>query len=185
MSKGQIKTNNDSALIEKKIQLRLESLPDKEEIKILEAFGGEGILWNEVKKRTDKKIKILSIDKNDYKKINLKGDNIKFLKSINLDDFDIIDLDSWGSPSNQLDILKSKKYKGIIHCTFIQTMMGKVNNNILLSNGYTKKMINKCPTLFNKNGIDKLLNFISINFGVSKFRIVTNNNKNYFYFIVS
>jgi len=185
MSRGQIKTNNSLSLIEKKILLRLESLPDKDEIKILEAFGGEGIIWNEVKKRTDKKIKILSIDKNDYKKVNLKGDNIKFLKSIDLDVFDIIDLDSWGSPSNQLDVLKVKKYKGIIHCTFIQTMMGKVNNNILLSNGYTLNMINKCPTLFNKNGIYKLLNFISINFGVSLFRIVTNNNKNYFYFIVS
>lgn len=185
MSKDQIKTNNDLSLIEQKILLRLESLPEKDNIKILEAFGGEGVLWNEVKKRTDKKLSILSIDKNEYKKVNLKGDNLKFLKSFDLSHFDIIDLDSYGSPSNQLEILRQKNYKGIIHCTFIQTMMGRINNNILLSCGYTESMINKCQTIFSKNGISKLLYFIAIKFEVSKFRIVKNNNKNYFYFVVN
>jgi len=185
MSKVQTKTNNDLSLIEQKILLRLESLPEKDNIRILEAFGGEGILWSEVRKRTNKKINILSIDKNEYKKVNLKGDNLKFLKSLDLSHFDIIDLDSYGSPSNQLELLYEKNYKGIIHCTFIQTMMGRINNNILLSCGFTKSMINKCPTLFSKNGINKLLYFIAIKFEVNKFRIVKDKNKNYFYFIVN
>jgi hypothetical protein len=64
-------------------------------------------------------------------------------------------------------------------------MMGGVNHNILFSLGYTRKMIKKCPTLFNKNGIDKLLLFVKLKFNVDKVRIVTYYNKNYFYFVVN
>jgi len=184
MSSQAIKLNNDLRYIEKKIQLRLQSLPKKNDIKILEAFAGNGILWEEVKKRTSKKLKILSIDKLKYSKINLQGDNLKFLASLNLNDFDIIDLDSYGSPSNQLEIIRKKNYKGIIHCTFIQTIMGRINNNILYSLGFTPKMIKKCPTLFSKNGLNKILSYINLKFGVSKVTIFTEKNKNYFYFSV-
>ena len=142
------------------------------------------MLWSEVKKRTDKNIKIISIDQKRYKKVNLQGDNLKFLKGFDLSKYDIIDLDSYGSPSNQLDILHEKKYKGIVHCTFIQTMSGRVNRNILNACGYSDKMINKCWTLFNRNGIDKLLTFISLRFGVEKFTIYSKDRKNYFYFLV-
>ena len=98
-----IKTNNDKTMIEAKIQLRLMSLPNLNQINILDCFAGEGILWNEVQKRTKKQLKILSIDKNNYKKISLRGDNIKFLKSLDLNKYDIIDLDAWGCPANQLE----------------------------------------------------------------------------------
>ena len=185
MSKQATKTNNDLSLIENKIRLRLMSLPDKKEINILEAFGGEGVLWKEVKKRTDKKINILSIDKEKYKKVNLQGDNIKFLKGFDLSIYDIIDLDSYGSPSNQLDILFQKGYKGIVHCTFIQSMMGVVNKNILYSCGYTDEMINKIPSLFNKDGINKLLNFIAIKFNTKKVTICSYCKKNYFFFVIN
>ena len=47
MSNHQTKTNNDLSLIDAKIQLRLMSLPEKNDVLVLEAFGGEGILWRE------------------------------------------------------------------------------------------------------------------------------------------
>jgi len=182
MSKQATKTNNDLSIKKKKIQLRLMSLPKKDTIMVLEAFGGEGVLWNEVKKRTDKKIKILSIDIENYNKVNLKGDNRKFLKGLNLNKYDIIDLDSYGSPSNQLEILFEKKYKGIVHCTFIQSFMGALNKNILQACGYSETMIKKCPTLFYKNGQQKIEAFINKFFNVTKITICSNHNKHYFYF---
>lgn len=182
MSKQAIKTNNDPKTLEAKIQLRLRSLPEKQTVRVLDAFGGQGVLWTEVKKRTDKSIQVLSIDKNDYSTVNLRGDNMKFLKTMNLDTFDIIDLDAYGSPSNQLDILKSRGYKGIVHCTFIQTMFGSINKNILKINGYTPEMIKKCKSLFNKDGIDKILNYIALSFNIERVTIVTYQKKNYFYF---
>lgn len=182
MSKQAIKTNNDNNTLNSKVQLRLKSLPAKKNINVLEAFGGDGILWDKVKKLTDKKINILSIDKNDYRKVNLKGDNIKFMLSLDLNKFDIIDLDAWGSPSEQLEILKNKNYKGIVHCTFIQTMFGSINNNILLSCGYSLSMIQKCPSIFYKNGIEKMMQFIYNTFSVTVLNAVICKKKNYFYF---
>lgn len=184
MSKVATKTNNDLAFVESKILLRIDSLPNKNDIHILECFGGEGVLWKEVKKRTKKNIKVLSIDKNKYKRIQLQGDNVKFLKSIDLNQFDIIDLDAWGSPFKQLEILFQKKYKGIVHCTFIQSMMGGVNKRLLIENGYSQNMIEKIPSLFSRNWIDKLMNYLHKQ-GVQTVKIISQNRKNYFWFIVS
>ena len=184
MSKAAIKTNNDSSLLESKIILRIESLPDKKQIKVLEAFGGEGVLWKEVRKRTDKKIKILSIDANKYKRVQLQGDNIKFLKSFDLKEFDIIDLDAWGSPFKQLQIIFEKQFKGIVHCTFIQTMHGGMNKELLYANGYTKNMVEKIPSLFSRNGVDKLMNYIYSK-GIRSVKIISEKRKNYFWFKIA
>lgn len=184
MSSQATKTNNDKHHLEAKIMLRLNNLPDKQVVYVLEAFAGEGVLWGEVKKRTTKQIKILSIDKEDYRKVNLKGDNLKFLKGIDLSMYDVIDLDAYGSPSRQLEILKEKKYKGIVHCTFIQSVMGRLSNNILRAYGYSDAMIKKCPILFSKNGQEKMLYFIFSLFGTTKFFIYTCKKKNYFTFII-
>lgn len=48
---GTTKTNNDASLIEAKVSLRIDSLPDKKTITVLEAFGGEGVLWGIIKRR--------------------------------------------------------------------------------------------------------------------------------------
>jgi tRNA G26 N,N-dimethylase Trm1 len=183
MNNLQIKTNNDPHLIDQKIQLRIKSLPNKDNILVLDAFSGEGVLWKEVQKRTDKKINILSIDKNDYKKISLKGDNRKFLLNFDLSKYDIIDLDSYGTPAEQLEILYKKNYKGIVHCTFIQSMYGSINKNILLEYGYSESMIEKIPTLFYKNGIGKMKNYIAKKFNVKNLTICSYGKKHYFYFI--
>ena len=185
MSKQVTKTNNDLSLIEKKIELRVMSLPDKDVVTVLEAFGGEGVLWREVKKRTSKTINILSIDVVKYKKVNLQGNNLKFLKTLDLSKFDIIDLDSYGSPSDQLDVLQKRGYKGIVHCTFIQSMLGRINTNILEACGYSKQMVDKCPTLFGKNGVSKILQYVNKLFGTTEVKIVSFGKKNYFYFVIS
>lgn len=184
MSSLATKTNNDKRHLEAKILLRLNNLPDKQTVYVLEAFAGDGVLWREVKKRTTKEIKILPIDKEEYKKVSLKGDNLKFLKGLDLSIYDVIDLDAYGSPSRQLDILKEKNYKGIVHCTFIQSVMGRLSNNILKAYGYSETMIKKCPLLFSKNGQEKMLYFIFSLFGTTKFFIYTSKKKNYFTFII-
>lgn len=187
MSSLGIKTNNDKKLIETKVNIRIDSLPDKKEITVLDAFGGEGVLWSEVRKRCpDKTIKILSIDKQTYDRVQLQGDNVKLLLSLNLAEFDIIDLDSYGMPVKQLEIIFNKGYHGIVHCTFIQIVIagGGLSHKILRANGYTDTMFKKCPSLFNRNGTEKFLNYLALN-GVKWVKIVTivaQNNKNYLYF---
>jgi len=181
MSSLTIKTNNDLSLIEDKIQLRIDSIVGLNEIVVLELFGGEGILWSEVKKRTNKDIKILSIDVNKYKRIQLQGNNEKFIDSLDLEIFNVIDIDAWGSPYKQLNKIIAKKYKGIVHCTFIQTMMGKLSNDLLLNLGYSENMIKKIPSIFNKNGIDKFKLYLA-NKGIKEINIVSEKKKNYLWF---
>jgi hypothetical protein len=182
MSNQAIKTNNDLSLINAKIKLRIDSIEKlPEPIKILELFGGEGILWNEVKKITKKDIKILGIDKNKYKRVQLQGDNLKFMDSLDLNYFDVIDADAWGSPFYQVEKIINSNYKGVVHCTFIQTMMGGLSKEMLLKLGYTEKMIQKIPSIFNKNGIDKFKNYLAKN-GIDEIFIVTEKKKNYLYF---
>lgn len=182
MSNRAIKTNNDISLINLKIELRIQSIQHLNgKIKILELFGGEGVLWNEVKKITKKDIHILGIDKNKYKRVQLQGDNLKFIDTLNLNEFDVIDADAWGSPFYQVQKIFSQNYKGIVHCTFIQTMMGCLSKEMLFNLGYTDNMIKKIPSLFNKNGIEKFKNYLAKN-NVNEIFIVSKNKKNYLYF---
>lgn len=182
MSRAAIKTNNDLSLINGKVELRVQSLPDKKDIRVLEAFGGEGILWAMVKSQCpDKNITVLSIDKNSYKKVQLQGENIKFIKSMDLNQFDVIDLDAWGCPAPQLEIVFKKRYRGVVHCTMIQTMMGGIPNTVLLANGYTLAMLKKIRSIFYKDGITKFLNYLAYN-GVRHVNIISKNRKNYLWF---
>ena len=183
MSKATIKTNNDKRAIEAKIQLRINSLPKKDTIYVLECYGGENILWNKIKKLSDKNIIVYSIDIKKYNNFQMQGDSLKVIKSIDLSKFDIIDLDSYGIPFDHLEIVFKKQYKGVVHCTVIQSMMGNLPNGLLEANGYTKKMFSKCRTLFSKNGFDKFKNYLAIN-KVKSIELFNIKNKNYLWFYI-
>lgn len=174
----------DNSFFDEKVALRINSLSliKKDKIKVLEAFGGDGYLWEAVKRNTEKHISTFRIDKKEDKKgVYMTGDNIKYLSSLDLSKFDIIDLDAYGSPFPQLEEVFSSSFQGVVHCTFIQTGMGRIDNGILLANGYTKEMIKKIPTLFSRNGINKFENYLSSK-GVIEIFGYFLSRKNYLYF---
>ena len=178
------KHQTDNSYLHEKIKLRRDSLAiiDKDEISVLECFSGDGIIWSNVKKQTSKNIKILRIDKKtDKRGVLLVGDNVKFLKNIDVSVFDIVDLDAYGSPFKQLQILFDKNYKGVVHCTYIQSGMGIIDKKLLQNLGFTSSMIKKCPTLFSKNALDKFLYYLH-KMGVYQIVGCFINRKNYFYF---
>lgn len=184
----QIQTDNSHLLA--KVNLRIDSLSHipKPVINVLDAFGGDGLVWNEVKNRVkDKTINVLRIDKKTNKKgMYLKGDNIKFLKNptFDLSIFDIMDFDAYGSPFNQLEIIFKRKYIGLVHCTYIQSGMGNLNTKMLEKLGYTDRMIKKAPTLFTRQPFKKMLSYLSMN-GVREINnFQATDRKNYFYFIL-
>jgi hypothetical protein len=183
MSSHQIKTDNDATLLKLKIDLRERLIQEKESYKILEAFAGDGVLWDSLKKKyPEKDLQILRIDqKPDKRGVYLKGNNIKFLASMDLSHFDIIDLDAYGSPFHQLQILFNKEYTGAVVCTFIQTMAGALNSGLLRELGYSPEMVRKCPSLFNINGLGKMKDYLGLK-GVKKWLVYTRHRKNYFSF---
>lgn len=174
----------DNSYFDLKVNLRLNSLLlfKKQNIIILDAFAGDGLLWSEIQRKTSKNIEILRIEKKKNSLgIYLIGDNIKFIRGMDLARFDIIDLDAYGSPYRQLNEIFKQNYKGIIHCTFIQTIMGVLNKKMLIEIGYNKEMIDKIPTLFNQNGLKKICQYLASK-GVINITGYFINNKNYFYF---
>lgn len=180
------KRQTESTFFESKVILRINNLPQKKEISVLDCFSADGKIWNEIKKRTEKKLTVTRIEKQVGRSgVYLQGNNIKFLKTLNVNDYDIIDLDSFGSPIKQLEIIfnKSKKEskKTIFFVTFIQSYAGGLPYVMLEKIGYTKKMIKKIPTLFYRNGIEKFKNYLSY-YGVKKIKIMTNSRKHYIMF---
>jgi len=175
-------TKTDNSHFEIKVQMRIDSLPNKEEINVLEAFAGDSRIWNEVKKRTDKKINILKIEMKDNKKgVYLKGDNMKFIPLFDFDKFDVLDFDAYGSPYNQLNVVFLKNFRGPVHCTFIQSGMGSLNKKMLVELGYSEAMQKKIKSIFNRNGMQKMQDYLYLH-GVKWIKGYFYDRKNYFWF---
>ncbi len=165
----------DNSYLNSKIKIRLSNTPINHRIKVLDCYAGKSILWKSIAKQRD--IELTRIDK---KKIAgaLIGDNKKYLKSLKLDKYDIIDLDAYGIPYEQLKIIFENKYKGIVFITFIQSVYGNINKRLLNDIGYTKTMLEKTQTLFTRNGVEKLKRWLGIK-GVKSWQRISINNKNY------
>lgn len=172
----------DNSYLQGKIELRIQSLPKKENIYVLDCYSGSGTIWKEVKKQTKLNITIVSIEQEIGKnKTALQGNNLKYLNILELSKFDIIDLDAYGIPYAQLKIIFKRKYKGIVHVTAIQSGMGQLPKGLIKEIGYTEQMMEKISSLFNRQGIEKLKNYLYIN-GITKINGFFINRKNYFYF---
>lgn len=178
MNKGQ----TDNSFLSYKIKLRIDNLPIKKQINVLDCFSGNSLIWNKIKEiKKDKIFNITSMDSKDIKnKIYLKGNNIKYLIRFNIDNYDIIDLDSYGIPFKQLEVLKIKDgfLNKTIFITFIQSIFGKLNTKLLIYYGYKKKMIEKCPSLFNNKGFEIFKNYLA-GIGFKKIYYYNINRKYY------
>ena len=169
MSKGL----TDSSYFMDKVELRINHLPRKKNLKVLDAFGGEGRIWNKIEKITNKKLSVLRIDKEaDKSGAYLKGANIKFMKNLDLSQFDVIDLDAYGTPYDQLEILfrhhrETDTLRAVIFVTFVQNMQGNLHRRLLYQLGYTKNMIDKVPSIFMRRGFEKLKEYLVLNGVVS------------------
>jgi hypothetical protein len=172
----------DNSHFEEKVRLRIDHLPEKNHITVLDCFAGTGKLWDEVKKRTKKDIKVLSIEKeHDKNPLALSGSNLKYINAIDLSRFDLIDLDAYGIPYRQLSILFQREYKGGIFVTAIQSCKGMLPNQMIIELGYTKSMIQKIPSLFNREGLGKIKNYLYLH-GVQSITGYFIERKSYFYF---
>jgi len=184
---GNKKTDNSN--LDPKIRLRLDTVNaiEKDRVHVLECYSGFGVIWDAVKKLTPKQILVTAIEKRDIPgRIYLKGDNMKFLGSLPLEKYDIIDLDAYGIPFPQLytvfgRIESGAGFRGFVHVTAIQTGMGQLPHDLLLTLGFGKDMIEQCPTLFNSNGQAKLEAYLYSE-GVKEIKGYFFDRKSYFYF---
>jgi hypothetical protein len=169
----------DNSFFEDKVALRLNHLPTKKSIKVLDIFGGDANIWDKIKKVSDKKIEHIRIDmKSDKSGAYLLGDNTKFLKAMDLSSFDIIDVDAYGIPFTQLEIIFNSNINPVIFITYVQTVYGILPLKMLYKIGYSKTMVKKCPSLFSRNGYKKLLAYLSL-YGYKKTYVRKHKRKVY------
>jgi|WetSurMetagenome_2_1015567.scaffolds.fasta_scaffold20719_3 hypothetical protein len=183
MNKAQI----DNSHFDLKILLRLKAIKESglKEIKVLDAYSGDGRIWFEIAKHHGYKITLVRLDiKKDRRGIYLCGDNRKILSSLNLREFDFIDLDAYGVPYYQLKEVFRQQSQAVIFVTYILKGLRTIARKLLNEIGYSTTMIEKIPTLFNSRPLDKMGQFLAQN-GIDKIvgYFLENNFKNYFYFM--
>lgn len=150
MKKARTKTDNSH--LDGKVKLRILLLPPKKRIKVLDAFGGKGVIWNTIRQMTLKDIIVIPLEKEKNKnKKAIQGDNLKIIPSIDISEFDVIDLDAYGSPYKQIEAVVNNPTfsECVMFTTDIQTMQGRAPDKLLEKAGITKRMLDKTPTLFN------------------------------------
>lgn len=137
------KTHSSHAL--SKTALRLEAIEGLVNPLILDAFSANGDLWRGIAHNTP--VRTVRIEKEaGMKGVYLKGDNLKWMRSMDLSKFDVIDLDAYGSPHLQLDEVFRQRFTGRVVCTWIVGMAGHAHD-VSMSIGLTKEMLQQCPTL--------------------------------------
>ena len=97
-------TSTDAKVSLRREMLKLLGTTDP---KILDAYGGPGELW---KLAYDETPNYVGVDKRLYLdgRTMVKGDNTRFLRAIDLESFDVFDLDAFGSPFESLAIISHR-----------------------------------------------------------------------------
>lgn len=177
----EVKTDNSFFM--DKVRLRLNHLPEKKSLLVLDAYSSDGLIWNKIKEiRPDIDFKVVRLDAGENKKgFYVRTDNVRFLSLTSLKKYDIIDLDAYGIPYKQLEIVFSQSHtfdkRVEIFVTANLVGMAKLPRDLLGAIGITKRMYAISPILCSKNPREKFMGYLG-NRGVKKIfiRESTENN---------
>ncbi len=177
-------TKTDNKSIANKIFIRKEAIKNLKEVKVLDLFAGRNVLWNNI--HTDK---YYGIDITIEKGVNLNADTRKVFDSINLENFNVIDCDSYGIAFDLYKkLLTNKKIKSgtVIIYTLITNEFTKIQNLAKCEFNF-KHFYNEAPSLFNARAIKFFYEFIA-NYGVTEvnyYSVRDKFDKHYGYFIIN
>jgi len=119
------------------------------ETNVLDVFCGDGEMYKKVWKNTNKYIGIDKISFSDERD-TVMGDSLKVLETIEMSNFNIFDIDAYGSPYAALEIIlrrMSKKQKEIGFCITdgldMDLKMGKICGDLQKLSGIKRAKIKK------------------------------------------
>jgi len=168
-----------------KIYIREAFLPNKKNIRVLDAFSGNGVIWASIRARNPNiEFEIDRVDKVE----GLKGDynimnNMEFMKNNDVRKYDAIDLDSNTHPFKQMQHLIKCKYRGAVYCTLKESKTNKFPKKMLLDMGYASRMVDKAPKLFQLNSFNKFCLYLSRN-GVDDIYYIDSGKFKIFTFVI-
>lgn len=151
-------------------------------IRVLDCFGGRGVCWGAIKKKTGLNIDRHAIDKrNDITDFHFHGDNVKVMMGLDLEGYDIIDIDAYGIPAEQLSLVFNSNFKGDVFVTAIQTMNGSIPNIVAKELGFPESINKKAPSLLSRRGWQYFKEWLALN-GVSEITHRSKDRKHYLHF---
>jgi hypothetical protein len=176
------KTDNDH--LSKKLALRMFAVDailsrGKSTVRVLDCFAGNGVLWRLMRKEYGHRIDHVGIDKAWKNGSRYLGDNRRYLRVLALDEYNLIDLDAYGVPYEQMDIIARRRFKGTIIGTFIQCAYGGLPFAMLNELGYPRRMVERVTKLFYRGGWRKWSAFLRL-LGHDEVYVYHCANKHYF-----
>ena len=165
--KGKAGKKTQSSFLGDKVALRVGHLPDKWQINVLDAYAGTGVIWKAVNRQWEKrergKITVLPIDHNPYMgTFHVPGDNLAIMRKLDLDKFQVIDLDAYGIPYAQIRLLFDRQYRGVVYVTFIQSMYGAMPVGLLREVGFSDDILKKAYQFCGKRGFEYFLQWLAL-----------------------
>lgn len=147
-------TKTDNHFTADKVRLRADMTAHLDTIRVLDAFGGHGVVWGAVARLTGKKIERVPVDKRlDLELPHLHGDNLKVVQGLYLGDFDVVDLDAYGVAADLIKlVVQEKKFAGTVFITFVQSMTGIMPKLISTDLGLPPSLSRECPSLISRRG---------------------------------
>jgi len=175
-----IKTDN--ANIDKKVSLRKQATSKLQTLRVLDCFAGRNVLWSHFEKE-----RYFGIEKEKGKGRNLNADNLRVLASLDLSSFNVIDVDSYGIPFNQLyEIFNNPTLQDgtVIIYTCITSKMSSMNKKCLERYGLSA-MYKKCKVLINSKAKELFYAYLHENGVREIFKYSDRNSfqKDYGYFV--
>lgn len=147
-------TKTDNHYTADKVALRVSMTEHLAEPRVLDVFGGHGVVWAAVTRQTGKRISRVAVDNRlDLFDPHLHGDNTKIVKGLDLSRFDVVDLDAYGIPAALIhEVVVDKRFKGVVFVTAIQTMHGGMPKAICEGLGLPQSIFAECPSLVARRG---------------------------------
>lgn len=134
-------------------------------VRVLDAFHAKGELWEAVAKKTDKLITVTGIEIDQTKKSSgfvIYGNNKKILSVIDLSIYDIIDLDAYTSPYEQIKAIhKNPTLRSDTIVIYTKIMNGMLFSKKLIEEIIPRAMIKKIPMHFGKFRDDAFYSFLN------------------------
>jgi hypothetical protein len=151
--------------------------------RVLDCYGGHGRVWRAVERMTGQQVDRVAIDmRTDLVSPHLHGDNVKVMTGLDLSKFDVIDLDAYGVPAEQLELVFRSEFRGVVFVTMIQTMTGAMPKSVGDSVGMPPSIYTTAPSLFARRGWEYFCAWMYAR-GVDRIRLREKNRKRYFGFV--
>ncbi|MDE2019558.1 MAG: hypothetical protein KGJ13_04385 [Patescibacteria group bacterium] len=153
-----------STHLQEKLRLRMDVLPDAP-LLVVDAFSADEEIWSAIRRQRKFPTKVIRIEKGkDHCGFFLWGDNLKFLPEIvEHAKPDAVDLDAYGVPFAQMQLLRDLRYSGMVFATAILSKIASLPNAMLRDLEISDAMIRDGSRLITYQFYDLILEWLNKN----------------------